>query len=99
MKKANWEKIARDAEERDCGTAEFLARFAGSDSELRDAFSYLIERRELLRDCEIEQLEHSSDELMAQLADLKRKILVEELACFKDVMALYKTLRRNNGAP
>ena len=98
-KSDKWDDIIRNAEARDCSTAEFLARFQAGTDELREAISFLMRRRELLRDSEIEQLEQACGALMDQLADLKRKILLEELACFKDVMALYRTLHQANGAP
>ena len=75
---------------------EFLVRNMSSQADLRNAVAALIRRRELLRDCEIELLEHHCDKLIEQIADTKQKILLEELDCFKEVIRLHKRLIEND---
>lgn len=77
-------------------TEEFLARFGENTADLKNAIAFLIHRRELLRDCEIEVLEHHCNKLIEQLADTKHKILLEELDCFKEVLKLHKRLSQND---
>lgn len=96
MGSKNWDKITKSAESIDDSTHDFLNRIVTNSDELREAISFLIHRRELLRDCEIEQLQHACDELLEQLADRKQQMLLEELACFKEVMALYRRLPKNH---
>ena len=78
---------------------EFIARHSASDAELRDTIAFLIQRRELLRDCEIEQLEAESEALIEKLADTKRCILLAELECFREVLSLHKRLLSENDEP
>ncbi len=73
-------------------TDEYLARFGENQADLKNAIAFLIHRRELLRDCEIEVLQHHCDKLIDQIADTKQKILLEELICFREVLALHKRL-------
>ncbi len=47
-------------------------------------------------DCEIEVLEHHCDALIDQIAKTKRKILLEELNCFKEVLQLHRRLLDND---
>ena len=74
----------------------YLARHVSNQADLKNAIAFLIHRRELLRDCEIELLEHHCDRLIEQIADTKQKILLEELECFKEVIALHKRLLKND---
>ena len=64
--------------------------------DLKNAIAFLIHRRELLRDCEIEVLEHHCNKLIDQIADTKHKILLEELECFREVLRLHKRLLTND---
>ena len=75
---------------------EFIARFGENQADIRNAITFLIHRRELLRDCEIEVLEHHCDKLIEQIASTKRKMLLEELNCFKEVLQLHKRLVEND---
>ena len=77
-------------------TDEYLARNVSSQADLRSAIAFLIRRRELLRDCEIEVLEHHCDKLIEQIADTKHKILLEELSCFREMIRLHKRLLEND---
>ena len=78
-------------------TDEFLARQIGNGEELRDAISFLIHRRELLRDSEIEVLEAQSQLLGEKLAESRNRILIEELDCFREILRLHKRLVSENG--
>ncbi len=73
-----------------------LLKVTASGAELRDVISYLIRNREQLHDEEIERLERESEELIKKLNDTKRLKLLEEIKCFKDVLALHKRLFQNN---
>ena len=73
-------------------TDEYLARYVHNEAELKNAIAFLIHRRELLRDCEIEVLEHHCQKLIDQIARTKHCIMLEELECFKEVIALHKRL-------
>ena len=77
-------------------TDEYLARNVGSQADLRHAIAFLIRRRELLRDCEVEVLEHHCDRLIEQVARIKHKIMLEELGCFREVLRLHKRLLEND---
>ena len=71
---------------------EFIEHGSATQAELQDAISFLIHRRELLRDCAIEELEHESEQLIEKLADTKRRLLLEELECFRDILRLHRQL-------
>ena len=71
---------------------DYIKRHATSVEELRTAIEFLIRRRELLRDCEIELLEHESIHLEDALRSKRQQILLEELECFKEVLAIHKRL-------
>ena len=71
---------------------EFIEHGDATKAELQDAISFLIHRRELLRDCALEELEHESEQLIAKLSDTKRRVLLEELGCFRDILKLHRQL-------
>ena len=75
---------------------DYIARHGATEQELRDIISFFIHHREMIRDSEIEVLEAETEGLIKKLADTKRKILLEELECFKDVLALHKRLLRKD---
>lgn len=81
----------REAWEREAVEA-FLAKFERNSEELRDGIEYLIRQRERLRDEAIAELEAASARLMKELAVLNQRKLLEELACFRDVLALQRRL-------
>ena len=66
---------------------------ADTTNDLRDVIAGLMERREQERDTELEQLDQHATGLLRDLHDLDRQRLVEELKCFKDVLALHRRLR------
>lgn len=73
-------------------TEDFLSRRTANGEELREAIEFLIHRRELLRDAEIESLESQCELLVDILAEKKNRILLEELDCFREILSLHKRL-------
>ena len=69
-----------------------------SGQDVRDAIAYLILHRELLRDDEIARLQRESAKLISGLRANDQRILVEELRCFKEILALQRRLLEENGA-
>ena len=80
--------------ERD-GLDAFL-RASGED--VRDAIAYLILHRELLRDDELARLEAESRKLLGRLRENDQRKLIEELTCFKEILALQKRLLEEHGS-
>jgi len=71
---------------------EFIARNSRTAEELHEVISFLINRRELLRDCALEELEHERALLREKLAEIERKMAQEELECFHDILKLHRQL-------
>ena len=63
-----------------------------SESELIGTISHLISHRELMRDFELENLQIEADKFMEKLNGAKKKQLLEEIKCFKEIIALQKQL-------
>lgn len=61
-----------------------------SDNKLGETIAWLIEHREELRDQEIKRLEAEAKKLIEALEEIDRDKLLEELRCFKDVLALQR---------
>ena len=59
-------------------------------AELRDVMAFLIAQREELRDSELKKLEEEAAGLIGKLQEVDRRKLLEELTCFKDVLALQR---------
>ncbi len=78
---------------------DFLARHSATELELRDTIAFLIHHREMIRDAELEVLQGETARLITKLTDTKRKILLEELNCFKDVLTLHKRNLRRDDQP
>ncbi len=78
---------------------DFIKRYSSTETELRETIAYLIHHRQLLKDAEIEKLEAEAANLVKKLRETKVKILLEELECFKEVLALHKRLLQKNGKP
>jgi len=75
------------------GLPEFITEFNSTEYELRDIINYLIEHRELIRDEELEKLEHRAHRVMDKIKlAKKRKELLAELQCFRDVLTLHKKM-------
>ena len=73
-------------------TMEDLLKYSRSETEVREIIGYLIQNRELMQDAEIEKLEAESQNLIKKLKDIKVKKLLEEIECFREVLALQKNL-------
>jgi|GEM_PF-6645051 len=67
-------------------------------AELHETIEFLIQHRQLLRDEEIERLHAEARTLRSRVEELDRRALVEELECFKDVLALHRRLAENGNA-
>lgn len=78
---------------------DFIRKYAATQAELRDIIAYLIQHREMMRDSELERMKGEAEALIAQLAENKNEMLLEELTCFKDILALQKTLIEENDKP
>ena len=76
---------------------DFLRQYSSTEQELKETIAYLIEHREMIRDRELERLEQESKKLITKLKQLDQQKLVEEIECFKDILALQKRLIQNNG--
>lgn len=63
-----------------------------STEELQETISFLIHRREMLRDLAIQEIEEECQKLLHKLQEGKRQILIEELDWFKVVLRLHKRL-------
>ena len=76
---------------------DYIARNSATDAELRDTISFLIHHRELIRDSELEVLEAETNRILEKLDTVKRRRLMEEVGCFKDVLQLHKRLVSEDG--
>ena len=76
---------------------EFITRYCRTEAELRDSIEFLIRNRELMRDCELDRLESEAQALLDKFNELKQHKLLEEIRCFKDILALQRELLRKNG--
>jgi len=74
---------------------ELVQTHRASKPELKDLIDGLILNRELLKDCEIECLQHQADKLLEKLKQNELAQLKETIECFKDVLALHKRLVEN----
>ncbi len=77
-------------------TEDFIRRYSSTESELRETIAYLIQHREMIRDVELDRLEIESQKLIEKLEEINRQKLLEEIKCFKDILALQKRLIQNN---
>ena len=83
-------KMLEDCESDDA--VAYLGNHSTTEAERRETIAFLIRRREKLRDCELEVLDGEIAELLQWLNLLQRRRLIEELACFKDILALHHRL-------
>ncbi|MDA2934219.1 hypothetical protein MYX82_07735 [Acidobacteria bacterium AH-259-D05] len=74
---------------------EFL-NLCMTENQLRETVTYLIERREQLKNEQLEKLEAESQKLIEKLKDINGLKLLEELQCFKEILALQKRLIQMN---
>ena len=63
-----------------------------TSADLREAIWLLIERRERMRDQESIRLDAESGQLLDKIDTIDRDKLVEELRCFRDVLAPHREL-------
>ena len=63
-----------------------------TSADLREAIWLLIERRERMRDQESIRLDAESGQLLDKIDTIDRDKLVEELRCFRDVLAPHRQL-------
>ena len=76
---------------------EFYRKYDAYDREaLRETIEYLIEQRQKLRDEEIERLEAKASNLLKKLQYLRTEQIVEEISCFRHVLALQRRLQEND---
>jgi hypothetical protein len=88
----------RRSESYDDATIEFfIERYGRTRQEFKETIAYLINNRERIRDAELERLEAETQKLIDKLKDIDREKLLEEIACFKDILILQKRLLRENG--
>jgi len=71
---------------------DFLSRFAATKAEVCEAINYLIEQREKLRDEQLALLEQRASRLILTLQGVEQQRVLEEVACFRDVLALHRRL-------
>lgn len=71
-------------------SADFLRDLTDANCEIRDIISFLIMRRELIRDDALERLEKDTRALVSRLEELNGEALLEELECFKDILELHR---------
>jgi len=75
---------------------DIINRYSASDQEKRHTISSLIDQRYQRRDCELELLSQKSKKLLKQLKGIEIQRMLEEIQCFKDVIALQKRLGETN---
>lgn len=77
---------------------DIIQRYSSTETELHHTISSLIESRYQQRDTELEMLESKIKKLLKQLQGIHIQRMLEELQCFKDVLALQKRLLKENDA-
>ena len=80
-----------DAHERET-VDDIINRYSLTESELHHIIASLIDSRYQRRDSELEALEDKAKKLLKQLQGIHIQRMLEELQCFKDVLALQKQL-------
>lgn len=94
------EEFIRKYESFENQTAEdFLRQHGRTEEELRETISYLIQHREMMRDIELQKLEEESKKVIERLRDISKEKLIEEIRCFKEVLALQRRVIEENGKP
>jgi hypothetical protein len=77
---------------------DIINRYSSTESELHHTISSLMESRYKQRDGELEVLDIKIKKLLKQLQGIHIQRMLEELQCFKDVLALQKRLFNKNDA-
>ncbi len=80
-------------------TEDFLKRYSSTEAELKATIEYLIIHRQLMRDVEIERLEAESETLLRKIKEIDVEKMIEEIKCFKEILALQKKLLEKNDKP
>ena len=75
---------------------DIIKRYSSTESERHHTISSLIDTRYKQRDFELESLEVKSKKILKQLQGIHIQRMLEELQCFKDVIALQKRLKTSN---
>lgn len=78
---------------------DFIDKHSRTRSELEETIDYLIRHREMLKDVELQRLEQESQNLMDKMNELDRAKLIEELRCFKEILAMQHRLIEENDEP
>jgi hypothetical protein len=71
-------------------SGDFLRDLTEANHEIKDIISFLILRRELIRDETLQRLDRETRALVAKLESMKGQTLLEELECFKDILDLHR---------
>jgi len=77
----------------------FLEELGSTEQELREVIEFLIHHRQLVRDQVLEKLERDARELIERLERGKKVAVVEELSCFKEVLALHRQMIEDYDQP
>ena len=76
---------------------DFMKKYEAYEREaLRETIVYLIEHRERFRDMYIKKLEMIASHLLKRVQGIRKQQTVEELRCFRDVLALHHRLLEND---
>lgn len=70
----------------------FLNRFSKTEAELKETIEYLISHRLMIKETELESLEHKAKSLLKKIKEIETEKLIEEINCFKNVLLLQKKL-------
>lgn len=75
---------------------DIIEKYASSKAERHYTISSLIDSRHKQRDAELEALEEKSQRLLKRLRAIQLQRMLEELYCFKDILALQKRLTHDS---
>lgn len=80
-------------------TEELIRQHSSTKKELEEIISYLIQHREMMRDVELERLQAETEALLDKLKKIEAEKMMEEIKCFKEILALQKRLMEENDKP
>jgi hypothetical protein len=78
------------------GARHDVEEHASTEAELREIIAHLVERRQEIKQAEIDSLESKATRLARQLKETERQKLLAEISCFKDILELQKRLREED---
>ena len=78
---------------------DLLANLDKSDEEIAIMVGNLIRRREQERDTRLRTLDLKAKELVGAYRAIARDRLLEEISCFKEVLALHRQLNEDDDPP